>query len=237
MPDPEPDPVPDSPLTPAQDDAVRTLLASARHTGATPPDVVARLETTLASLAEERRSAPAGSAPVAPVVTLASRRRRTAASVLLAAAAVVVFGVGIGEVLPLTDGGGESTSDSAGTAGPAAEAPEAGEAGEDKLLGAQSDRAAGAESAGRARGEAALTGDTALEPQVRALRSAGAAATFSTLRGCALPAAGPGRRVSVTYDGQPGALVFRAPVGSTQRVDLFLCGRQDALRSVRLPRS
>ena len=49
------DPTPESSLTPAQDDAVRALLASAKHTDPAPSDVVARLDATLASLSEERR--------------------------------------------------------------------------------------------------------------------------------------------------------------------------------------
>ncbi|MCW2736347.1 hypothetical protein, partial [Nocardioides sp.] len=76
-------------LTPEQD-AVRGLLADARHDGPVPPEVVARLDETLASLVSERGEAPlTGNAP-APVVDLGARRRRAAGIGLLAAAAVVV---------------------------------------------------------------------------------------------------------------------------------------------------
>ena len=54
-------------LTPEQD-AVRRLLADARHDGPTPPEVVARLDDTLASLVAERGEAPlaAGRSPHRP---------------------------------------------------------------------------------------------------------------------------------------------------------------------------
>jgi len=247
-PDPTPDPTPDSHLTPAQDDAVRALLASAKHTAPTPPDVVARLEATLATLGEERREIRPETR--APVVTLASRRRRTAATLVLAAAAVVVAGVGIGQVLPLDMSGsdGGSSADSATS-------------GEDQLSTGESNRTFGtqpesADGADEKQGEAemrsqegaptpssgpeadlnALDSDTALKPQVRQLRRlSDTSASFGADPACLLPHAGSGKRVSVTYGGLPGALIFRAPVGSTQQVDLFLCGEPDALRSLRLP--
>ena len=243
-----PDPVPESNLTPAQDDAVRALLASARHTAPTPPDVVARLEATLESLAEERREVRPETR--APVVTLASRRRRAAATLVLAAAAVVVAGVGIGQ---LPDAPWGSSGSDAGSADSAT-------SGEDQLTTGESDRSfAEPESADggadEKQGDAemrsqesapspssapeadlnALDSTSALKPQVRQLRRlSDDTATFSADPTCPLPGSGSGETVSVTYDGLPGALVFRAPVGSTQQVDLFLCGEPEALRSLRL---
>ena len=85
----------DDPLTPAEEE-VRRLLAEARHTGPTPPDVVARLDRVLGDLSQE---------PVrtAPVVDLARRRRRVG-TLLVAAAAVVAIGVGVGQVIGLQSG-------------------------------------------------------------------------------------------------------------------------------------
>ena len=42
------------PALPPEQEAVRGLLAEARHDGPTPPEVVARLDETLASLRAER---------------------------------------------------------------------------------------------------------------------------------------------------------------------------------------
>ncbi len=232
----------DSDLTPAQDDAVRALLASARHTDPTPPEVVARLDAALASLTADRREAPA------PVVTLASRRRRTAATLVLAAAAVVVAGVGIGQVLP-----NGASDDSAGSEAVVADS---GGAAEDPLSTQESAEAYDAESAGpgedladekRARSQApaptasqllgeagALSTDTALKPQVRRLRGVAEQDAAAAYPVCAGPDVGTGTAVPVTLDGLPATLVFRAPSGSRQRVDVFVCGEREAVRTLEL---
>lgn len=229
------DPTPD-PLTPGQDDAVRRLLASARHSDPAPPEVVARLDETLASLRSERMQAPA------PIVTLASRRRRTAATALLAAAAVVVLGVGIGQVLPSgtsTDAG--SSAGAGDSAASSDERPATAESG--RALDAESDSAADAEeklsdlrmqNGRKTGGPGALTSDSGLRSQVRALRRASPTAAYSSGPLCTLADARSGERVPVTFDGVPAVLVFRAPVADRQRVDLFLCGETVPTRSVRL---
>jgi hypothetical protein len=243
-----PDPEPDSNLTPAQDDAVRALLASARHSAPTPPDVVARLDATLASLSAERRELRPETR--APVVTLASRRRRAAATLVLAAAAVVVAGVGIGQVLPsgMSEGGDagssadSATSEEQLTTGGSDRTfdgdSESAEGGADEKQPEQdmrSQESAPSPSSAPDSDLTALDSTSALKPQVRQLRRlTGDAATNSFDPTCPLPDAGSSETVSVTYDGLPGALVFRAPVGSTQQVDLFLCGEAEALRSLRL---
>ena len=105
---------------PPEQEAVRRLLADARHDGPPPPDVVARLDETLASLVAERESERTAG-PAAEhddrspgrVVDLGSRRRRVASIGLLAAASVVVAGVAIGQVLPR--GGNDASDSSAGS--------------------------------------------------------------------------------------------------------------------------
>lgn len=239
---------PETDLTPGQDDAVRRLLASARHTDPTPPEVVARLDAALASLTSDRLEARA------PVVTLASRRRRTAGTLLLAAAAVVVAGVGIGQVLPTggsddsagsasdtamsaeEQAGGESGSES-GSVPYSAEAEAPDQDGEDGAEDKQDDTSSrsaqeSAPSDGLVGDASALTSDTALKPQVRKLRKVADPTAAYTV--CPVPDVGTGTAVSVTYDGLPGALVFRAPSGSIQRVEVFLCGERDAFRSLKL---
>jgi hypothetical protein len=240
--DPRPDP--DSDLTPAQDDAVRALLASARHTDPAPPDVVARLEATLASLRDERR---AELETRAPVVTLASRRRRTAATFVLAAAAVVVAGVGITQVLPsgtgddsagssaesATSGDDQLSTTDSGRAFGAEEAPEdsSGKQGDTDMRGQET---APAPTSGALADLSSLSSDAALKAQVRALRRGTAPSAYTADPTCSLPDVGAGRLVSVTFDGLPGAVVFRDPVGGTQLVDVFLCGDRAVQRSLRL---
>lgn len=237
-----PDPRPNPDLTPAQDDAVRALLASARHTEPIPDEVAARLDATLASLTGDRHETRA------PVVTLASRRRRTASTLLLAAAAVVVAGVGIGQVLS-TDGADDSagsgsesvmsTQDRAAGKSDGvpysaeAEAPDEGGA---ELQNDSSARTAPSPGSGLLAELRSLSSDTALRPQVRKLRSVSAATASDPASdtACAGPDVGSGTTVPVTYDGVPGALVFRLPSGSSQRVDVFLCGEREALRTLTL---
>jgi hypothetical protein len=239
-------PDPESELTPAQDDAVRKLLASARHTEPAPPDVVARLDAALAALNTDRLDTRA------PVVTLASRRRRTAASLLLAAAAVVVAGVGIGQVLPSND----SASDSAGST--AAEVPESAMSDDDQMSAAedsggsaeadsgtgsgtdekQSDSQMRTQSGAAAASPLAtieLTSDARLKPQVRALRPAAPfTSSYSADPACVLEPDAVGDHVSVTFDGDPGVLIYSAPVAGLQQVELYLCGQPGAVRSLRL---
>lgn len=230
----------DPDLTPEQDASVHALLAAAKHTEAMPPEVVARLDDVLAGLDSERRKEHA------PVLTLAGRRRRVVSSALLAAAAVVVLGVGATQVLPLVDESGDSS------AGSGAESLE-------DRTAAQSDRSFGAESDGRsqdaelgaeesrrstdqksplpgARGDLSAVSSTTtdLRPQVRALQPGRALSPYAASPLCPVPGAARATQVAITYDGVPAALVYREPAASSQRVDVFLCGEADPLRSVRL---
>ncbi|HEU4335933.1 MAG TPA: hypothetical protein VFR45_01340, partial [Nocardioides sp.] len=108
---------------PPEQEAVRRLLADARHTAPPPPEVVARLDDTLATLVSQRAAEPtAGSTAEAGdargdrspgrVVDLGSRRRRMAGIGLLAAASVVVAGVAIGQALPRGDDASSAGSQS-----------------------------------------------------------------------------------------------------------------------------
>jgi hypothetical protein len=47
--------------------------------------------------------------------------------------------------------------------------------------------------------------------------------------------AGAGDAVPIRYDGSPAVLVYRAPRGDTQVVDLYICGRDEVARSITLP--
>ena len=228
-------------LTPEQD-AVRRLLAAARHDGPTPPEVVGRLDETLASLVAERDG---GTAPTAaPVVDLAARRRRTARIGLLAAAAVVVAGVAVGQVLPRTPGG-QSDSGSAGSDMATAQdrelSDDSGGADADSGMAEQSPESLkSSATAPEAPYPTLSSGDAGLDDEVLGLRSVRALGsteldTARTLAGCDLRGIGRGRRVGAQVDGFPGVVVFRRPDGAAQQVDLFLCGTSVPVRTLTLP--
>lgn len=123
-------------MTPEEQDAVRRALAATPPEGPMPPEVVARLEATIAQLAAVRPESPATDRPptdgsasgvadgsASGVVDLEERRRRRWPRVLVAAASVAVLAYGVGAVLPDLGMQAETAMDSAG--GQAAEDSEA----------------------------------------------------------------------------------------------------------------
>ncbi len=232
-------------LTPEQD-AVRRLLADARHDGPTPPAVVARLDDVLASLADERQETPVAASTHGPVVDLGARRRRRAGMALLAAAAVVVAGVAIGQGLPRM-----SSSDSAASA----DGGDTATSGSNDF-GAQDDSGsseAGSGAAEQAPGSLKSTvpapeagyptlssSGVGLDDDLLALRTTEASTATEldaarTLRGCDLRGTGRGRRVGAEVDGFPGVVLFRRPDGAAQQVDLYVCGSPVPVRQLTLP--
>jgi hypothetical protein len=233
---------PETPLTPPHD-AVRRLLADARHTDATPPEVVARLDDALAALVAERGAQPLPSGTTGPVppVPLASRRRRVVGIGLLAAAAVVVAGVGVGQVLPRGDDAGSADSATAGASRDAStdDGPDS-----DTGLERSAEGSAGAgpeslRSYAPQSGEPVLTStDPAIADQLVQLRSQGVlfrAGADALAVPCAGPADDGGRRLAAQVDGSPGLVVFRRPVGETQRVELYTCDAPDPVRTLTVP--
>src|SRR5688572_17178343 len=110
----ERDPGPAERLTPAQAEAVRRLLAAARHDEGIPDEVAARLDSTITDLAAERVEAAAGNdeAPGAAGAVVIPFRRRRWPQVLVAAAAVTVFGFGMAQIVGSDSGGdaGDATT-------------------------------------------------------------------------------------------------------------------------------
>lgn len=220
-------------LTP-EHDAVRRLLAEARHDGPTPPEVVARLEDTLTSLRAERSEA-AGSAPV---VDLAARRRRFVGAGVMAAAAVVVAGVALGQVLPqgASDSGGATSAES--DAGSGRMDSPTGEGG--GLDDGAAESASPEELSGKAtapQGPEVLL-DSDLDGALTLLRSSSrTAATLSddALVACQVGDVGRGRQVLVRVDGRPGLVVFRAARASGQEADVYVCGDPEPVRTLTLP--
>ncbi|MFC7358849.1 hypothetical protein [Nocardioides astragali] len=241
-------------LTPEQD-AVRRLLADARHDGSTPPEVVARLDEALASLVSERVSERvsepvsererAPRATSAPVVDLGTRRRRTVGIGLLAAAAVVVAGVAIGQGLPRMEGsdGGSADSASAGDSS-LAESDDSGGAGSQYDNGGAEEGPQSLKSTTTAPQAAGLptlsSTDADLDDDLLDLRSSAAdgserSEVAGALSGCHLRGIGRGRQVVAQVDGQVGIVVFRRPDGAAQPVDLYVCGSPEPVRTLTLP--
>lgn len=243
--------------TPEQQEAVRRLLAEARHDGPVPPDVAARLDATLAGLAAEGPHAVDPPAPPvgAPVVDLAARRRRRAAGLLGAAAAVVVLGVAAGQVV--RSGGGSSDGDSSADAGAASEElPSTSANGGNDAAG----ESAPSDDTGEDDGSAAAPNEAPPPDSVYSLNArtfarlvrtirdtapttpsradtflSGADLTTSSMFVCPPADWGEGDLVAVRYAGRPAVLAFRPPVGDTQAVDLLQCGSGEVLRSTTLP--
>ena len=234
----------ESPGLPPEHEAVRRLLADARHDGPPPPDVVARLDDTLASLVAERDAA----ADTTPVVDLGARRRRTVGVGLLAAAAIVVAGVAVGQGLPRMQG-----SDDTGSAA----------SGDSATSQRELDDTTGDDDAG---GSDNLADSEARQPEESFLQPglAGRPTLFSdddediigqlvelrpdvtdgpqrlkslaALRDC--DGVDPGRSsavVAAQVDGESGLVVYRRPVGETQDVELYACGNPEPLRTNTLP--
>lgn len=229
-------------LTPREEE-VRRLLADARHTGPMPDEVAGRLDRVLAGLAadagDERGPTPAAAAT--PVASLASARRRRATTMLVAAAAVVAVGVGLGQVVG--DGLGpqgadesavSSAQEGGGTAdrqvpGPAATSSDArGSLVETRPLPV--DARSFAADVRRIREEVGPLAADGTPKDSSALSSVPAGNGA-----CDTDRWGVGTFVPVRYERHPGVLVFRAPRGDSQVVDLFGCGSPDVLRSVTLP--
>jgi hypothetical protein len=231
---------------PPEQETVRRLLADARHDGPPPPDVVARLDDTLAALRAER--AGADTSP-GRVVDIGSRRRRVAGIGLLAAASVVVAGVALGQALPR---GGDASDSSAGSASDSslAEAPTSEDDGGDSTV----------ESSGNlAEGEARKSDESFLEPglapgptlfsdddddlvdQLVVLRPDASTGrqrltSLAALQGCdGVDARRWAAVVPAQVDGELGLVVYRRPLGQDQGVELYVCGTPDPVRTLTLP--
>ena len=231
-----------------QQEVVRRLLAEARHDGPAPPEVVARLEETLASLVSERADAsPAADdrRVLAPVVDLGARRRRAAGIAVLAAAAVVVAGVAIGQGLPRMQGGADGGSSGAGEDSALVESPQgADDGGADRSGGGHSEVAPESLKSTQprpVRGAPSLSAyDADLEPELLTLRAGTQDARaehrlLDLMRDCDLDSVGRGDRIVVELDGETGVVVFRRPGAATQQADLYACGTPVPVRTVTLP--
>jgi len=230
------------------DDAVRRLLADARHTAPIPADVAARMDEVLADLAP---AAPGSVTTVAStaedrptVVSLSAQRRRRAARMLVAAAAIVVGGVVVAQHLP---GSGSQSATTAGDRNSPADSLDMGGSTTDD---AQPETATPGDSGPDAEAHAKATvrnGRVVVRPRhftsdavaARRLldteRSASRYDALSQVDGSCLVIPADGKLVNATYERAPAVLFFHRPVSSTQVVDLFVCGSRRPVRSATLP--
>lgn len=234
-------------LTPEQE-AVRRLLADARHEGPTPPEVVARLDDALAALVSERgdassTDAPADHATRAPVVDLGARRRRWVGTGLLAAAAVVVAGVALGQALPRNQGSNDADSAAGGDVASSESRDFSDDDGGSDSGSAGTEAPESLKSTAVAPDEAYPTlssTDVDLEDDLVDLRAGLSASSVQhdsarLLGDCDLSDLGQGRRSLAEVDGQVGVVVFRHPDGAVQRADLYVCGSTVPVRTLTLP--
>lgn len=241
--------------TPQQQEAVRRLLAGARHDEPVPADVVARLDGVLAQLAAEgpRAIDPAPPAPhEAQVVDLAARRRRRVTGLLGAAAAVVVLGVGVTQVVDTTSGSDDAGSSSsevsdataADTGVGGAQAPESQQEEPAPSLApgdqtpspvpVKPDRIPAISKKTFGQAVLALRG-AAVVPSTDSDRVGGDELTTVPMFVCPPAAFGEGRLLAVRYEEAPAVLAYRPASGETQSVELLQCGTAEVLRSKVIP--
>lgn len=246
---PEPDEQLD-PLSPAEEERIRALLADARATEPMPAAVVARLDRSLAGLAAERNAIDP--VPADNVVPIARTRRHRVVAVLGAAAAVVVLGLGVGTFFDqAADDGDDAASTTADTdfkRGSAddgddnAIAPEEANEREESEADHPNRSGGGVVVADRAfvvRSGHLSRDLTRIREQVLPDADAEVYSQFlvhaPTGFKCKTAAWGEGVAVAVRYDGDPAFVAYRDPIGDVQVVDVLQCGTAELLRSTTLP--
>ena len=216
-------------------DAVRRLLADARHTEPMPADVAARMDDVLADLrrAHGRTSAPtrpeSGTDPAPCVASLAAQRRRRAAGLLVAAAAIVVGGVVVAQHLPRTrrQRGDRRAGRRPRRLDSSAEDGRRRPATPDSARRGQASPRRLPAGSGRPR-RSCVRRTSPATPCSRAAAVPDRVAAYAALdlptAACVVPRPARHASLSATYERAPAVLVFHRPEGSTQVVDLFVCG-------------
>lgn len=245
-------------LDPRAEAEVRRLLGDAREEGPPPPEVVARLDATLAELRASAggEGSDAGRRDTA-VVPL--RRRRVRRALIGAAAAAAAVAIGVPVTMSVTqstgsDGSGAAvTGDRAPEEAPGADREESGRAngGADPsnapealagsegaprgllpspTAGQRAPGAAPADEAAPAGGELLLS-QADFEDQVTALIARGGLGPVPA-RSCGAPERG--RRIATRYEDDLGTLLL-ASTGDAVRARLYLCGEPGVARRLSVP--
>jgi hypothetical protein len=171
-------------------------------------------------------------------------RRRRSAGLLVAAAAIVVGGVALAQQHRPGDSGasagaGSVESDNLGNGNMGADASGTPPSSQPASPGPRGDLHASSQM--RTRGGALVVRPSHFASDVLAGLKVTAPSTkrqYDALKqvepGC-VPSASDAVVLRATYEKAPAALVYHAPAGSTQVVDLYVCGTAKPVRSVTLP--
>lgn len=234
--------------SPEQQEAIRRLLAQARHDEPVPDDVVRRLDTVLSQLATE---GPRAVDPPPPppyrgtVVDLGARRRRRVTGLLGAAAAVVVLGVGATQLIDTqagTDDSADGTAEGSGESFDSGGRP-ADEGAQPPMPSSEPSAPAAPPPDGAAPDVPPISSQTFADAVVR-LQGRGVEAatvvrdddlTTAPMFVCDVADFGQGDLVAVRYEGNEAVLAYRPVQGTTQVVDLLQCGSGDVVRSTVIP--
>lgn len=229
-------------MTPEEQEAVRRALAATPPAGPMPPEVVARLEATIADLTAVRAAEESAPEPGGTVSDLEQRRRRRWPRVLVAAASVALVGYGVGAVV----------QDAAPNAETAASDSAAGGSADEGEAESSTDRDAGGDLTAEEveppapldaprqldEGRVVTLGASTLRRDVlRHLRSQRSTVTADGLAEldakryarrdgtCTLPEVRDGDDVAAALlDGRRATLVVRAPSGGTRVAEVYWCG-------------
>lgn len=235
------------------EEQLRALLAEARLDEPMPADVAARLDGVLADLGADR------AAVATPLPDRAAARRRRRRSLVLAAAAAVAIGVG-GTQVDLSGGGGADSGVTAHDGGAARSQTESqtesqAESYPESQPESQADSAGAATLAAApvalrsgsferdvrhylsplSSGDLSVPRPDRLTKDERAARSGRGTMTSPYAASCSRVDAGRGRQLPAEYDGRPAVLVLRPAAAGVRRVDLYLCGSAEPVRSTSVP--
>ncbi len=174
------------------------------------------------------------------MIPLELHRRRRAGALLVAAAAIVVGGVTAVQHLPDGSAGqatAGSTTEDKSLAGGGKAAPSQ-SAVAPQVSPGPNDKAGGPVriAAGRVRVRPGHFTADALSARVVATEASGRQfdSLDATGRGC-VPDVTNAVVLRARYEKAPAALVYHSPAGSTQIVDLYVCGSSKPIRSITLP--
>jgi hypothetical protein len=231
--------VTDRPDSPESEDSaeiaeVRRLLADARHVDPMPDDVATRMDAVLAGLRDTADAAPAARPhpPAAEVIPIAADRRRRAAGLLVAAAAIVVGGVVIAPHVHVGSSGSSAATAAEDNSGASSEFGDTGNSNKQALTPQAIQE-----------GKAHLrNGRLVVRPQhfsadaLAGRRLLNETSTNMATGGTSCPAVPQSAStVPAEYQLAPAALVYRHVEGSSQVVDLYICGNPRPVRSTTLP--
>lgn len=227
-------------MTPEEQEAVRRALAATPPAGPMPPEVVARLEATIADLAAVRATEQTSPAD-ATVSELEQQRRRRWPRVLVAAASVVLVGYGVGVVVQDATPNAETAASDSAAGG--ADDGGAAESGTDRSVGGDAaeevEPPAPLDAPQQARDGRVveLSASTLRRDVVRHLRSQRSAVTADGLAEldakryarrdgtCTLPQVRGGDAVAAALlDGRRATLVVRTADGGTRVAEVYWCG-------------